>query len=55
MWHVSVIVVGDVGGVVESGWVPWARVWEGGWCYANVCCESGLFVLMADPCICILC
>ena len=27
----------------------WARVWDG-----CVCCESGLFVLMAGPGICIL-
>ena len=26
-----------------------------GWCYVCVCCESGLFVLMAGPGICILC
>ena len=25
------------------------------WCYFCVCCESGLFVLMAGPGICILC
>ena len=25
------------------------------WCYVCVCCESGLFVLMAGPGICILC
>ena len=29
-------------------------VWEGGLCYVCVCCESGFFVLMAGPCICIL-
>ena len=34
--------------------------WEGGlgqgvWCDVCVCCESGLFVLMAGPDICILC
>ena len=27
----------------------------GGRCYVCVCCESGLFVLMAGPGICILC
>ena len=27
----------------------------GGWCYVCVCCESGLFVWMAGPGICILC
>ena len=26
-----------------------------GWCYVCMCCESGLFVLMAGPGICILC
>ena len=26
-----------------------------GWCYVCGCCESGLFVLMAGPGICILC
>ena len=26
-----------------------------GWCYVCVCCESGFFVLIAGPCICILC
>ena len=26
-----------------------------GRCYVSVCCESGLFVLMAGPGICILC
>ena len=26
-----------------------------GWCYVCVCCESGLFVLMASSGICILC
>ena len=35
--------------------------WVGGYghslggCYVCVCCESGLFVLMAGPGICILC
>ena len=28
---------------------------EGRGCYVCVCCESGLSVLMAGPCICILC
>ena len=29
---------------------------HGGWCDVKyVCCESGLFVLMAGPGICILC
>ena len=26
-----------------------------GWCYVCVCCESGLFVEMAGPGICVLC
>ena len=26
----------------ESVWAAWTRVWEGGWCYVCVCCESGL-------------
>ena len=26
-----------------------------GWCYICVCCESGLFVLMAGPGICLVC
>ena len=40
----------------ESGWAAWARVLEGGvvLCLC-VCCESGLYVLMAGPGICILC
>ena len=40
--------VGDVGGECA-----WTRVWRRG----DVCvsCESGLFVYMADPRICILC
>ena len=25
------------------------------WCYVCLCCDSGLFVLMAGPGICILC
>ena len=25
------------------------------WCYVRVCCESGFYVLMAGPGICILC
>ena len=37
--------VGGVGGV--CGRVEW--------CYDCVCCESGLFVYMVGPCICILC
>ena len=44
--HVSVCLgCGGVGGVRESGWVAWARIWEGGvvLCLC-VCCESGLFV-----------
>ena len=40
---------GRVGGRLES-W--FGRV---GWCYVCVCCESGFSVLMAGPCICILC
>ena len=38
---------GGVGGVGGQ--------WVGGLCCVCVCCESGLFVLMAGPCICILC
>ena len=41
-----------VGGVGDGVWAARARVWEGG---VYVCCESGLFVLMAGPGICILC
>ena len=26
-----------------------------GWCYACVCCDSGFFVEMAGPGICVLC
>ena len=26
-----------------------------GWCYVSVCCDSGCFVLMACPSICIYC
>ena len=26
-----------------------------GWCYVCVCCESGFFVFIAGPGICILC
>ena len=45
---------GGVGG--DGGeWAAWDRVWEGGWCYVCMCCESGLSVLMAGPGICILC
>ena len=44
-----------VGGVGGSGWSAWSMVWEGGCCYVCVCCESGLFMLMAGPGICILC
>ena len=47
------------GGV--EGWGLWGvggRLRPGsgsvGWCYVCVCCESGLFVLMAGPGICIL-
>ena len=39
----------------ESGWAALVRVWEGGWCYVCVCCESGFSVLMAGQGICILC
>ena len=35
--------------------MAWSRVWEGGWCYMCVCCESGFFVEMAGPDICVLC
>ena len=40
---------GGVGGRIGpgSGWV--------GWCYFCVCCESGFFVMMVGPGICILC
>ena len=45
---------GGVGGVGVAG-----RLGPGsgrvGRCYVSVCCESGLFVLMAGPGICILC
>ena len=49
--------------LVAMGWLvlegrgcdAWSRVWEGGWCYGCVCCESRLCVLMAGPGICILC
>ena len=45
---------GGVGG--DGGeWAACDRVWEGGWCYVCMCCESGLSVLMAGPGICILC
>ena len=40
---------GGVGGLLGSG------SWMIGWCCVFVCCESVLFVLMADPGICILC
>ena len=43
------VVLGGVGGLLGPG--P-ERV---GWCFVCVCCESGLFVLMASPGICILC
>ena len=43
------MVLGGVGWQLEPGS---ERV---GWCYVSVCCESGFFVLMAGPCICILC
>ena len=36
-----------------SGLVAWESVWQGGCCYAGLCCESGLFVYMACPGICI--
>ena len=39
-------------------WMEWRLVPGSGrvlWCYVCVCCESGLFVLMAGPGICILC
>ena len=39
--------VGGVGGRLGSGRLEL--------CYVCVCCESGLFVLVADPGICILC
>ena len=41
---------GGVGGVLGSGWALGQGL--GGWV---VLCESGLFVLMAVPGICILC
>ena len=49
---VLVVVVWVVLG--ENEWVAWARVWQDGWCYVCVCCESALSVLMAGPGICIL-
>ena len=44
--------VGGVGGRMGGRLGPGS--W-GGWCYVYVCCESGIYVLMAGPCICILC
>ena len=44
---------GGVGGV-GGEWVGVFGHSLGG-CYVCVCCESGLFVLMAGPGICILC
>ena len=43
---------GGIGGVVGE-WVGGFGHSLGG-CYVCVCCESGLFVLMAGPGICIL-
>ena len=37
----------------KSGWA--AKVWEGGFFVVCVCCESGFYVLMAGPSICVLC
>ena len=31
-------------GGLGGEWVGWAMVWEGGWCYVSVCCESGFSV-----------
>ena len=56
-------------GYVSVFWLPWCGCewcWgvggrlgsesgRVGWCLVCVCCESGLFVLMSDPGICILC
>ena len=42
--------VGGVGGEWVGGFSHSLRG-----CYVCVCCESGLFVLMAGPGICILC
>ena len=39
---------------VVSGW-PGPGYVRMGWCYIGVCCESGLFVYMVGPGICILC
>ena len=45
---------GSVGGEWVGGMVlgPWSR--RVGWCYVCVSCESGLFVYMAGPGICVL-
>ena len=49
--------------LARGGW-RCCRKWVGGldqglggvgWCYACVSCESGLFVMMAGPGICIFC
>ena len=52
-------------GYVSVLWLRWSLGGAGGrlgpgsgrvgWCYVCVCCESGFFVLMAIPGICILC
>ena len=46
--------VGGVGREWVGGLGPGNEGWVG-WCYVCVCCESGLFVFMAGPCICIIC
>ena len=46
--------VGGVGGGEMSGW-PGPGSGRVGWSYVCVCCESGFFVLIVGPGICILC
>ena len=54
---------GKVGSVFWLRWCGWCLggEWVGGLCQGgwggvkSICCESGLFVLMAGPGICILC
>ena len=49
---VCVLVVVVLG---ESGWAVEPKSGRVGWCYVCVCCEFGLYVLMAGSGICILC
>ena len=51
--HLRCSSVGGVGG--ELVFFPVSGSGRGWWCYVSVCCESGLFLLMAGPGICILC